>query len=68
MEQLQVLDRSDLLEQQNNLLIRKFETLEQIETYKVYIKSLRDEIKGFDDDLRDLRVKLESSQLTLGVK
>lgn len=68
MNQLQILPRADLLEQQNRLLIQKFEAVEQIEQHKTYIKSLREDIKDVDTQLRDLRVKLESNQVTIGMK
>lgn len=68
MSQLQVLPRADLLEQQNQLLVQKFEAIEQMEQHKTYIKSLREDVKDIDGQLRDLRVKLESNQVTLGVK
>lgn len=63
---MKIMDRAQVLEQMNGLISKQVELEEQITTYKTYIKSLRQELKEYQAEIRDIHAKLESGQLTMG--
>lgn len=66
--ELQLSSRTELLERQHSLLIEKTEIRNSITSIQADIKHWKEQLKATEKELEELTIKLESNQMTLGVK